>query len=585
MDKIRKPRGPPVWRCRNGIGVQFHPSLSKFRYKCTSIREQKTHQYSCIMAYELVYKSSFQYSVGVGAILAAYYVVPYLLDPYDYRRRFSGPWLASFTNWWMASTIDNNCHSDVICRLHSKYGTFMRIGPNHISIADPEAHEAVYGHSSGLTKTELYNGFTNGTPIIFTATDKAVHTTKRRRVANVFSMQSVLEFEPRVKKHILELCKQWDVRCDSAACGTSGINWEAKDGKAIIDCCAQFAFLVFDIIGDLAVGSPFGLVQRQRDAVPMARSLDLSENIGVSTAETSVAGALTRANHMVMVVGVYPLWIQKILRLAPWHLGGAFATTRLFKWAVAAVNDRLARKKNGDDGTGGVDIIDKLLPVLNAPGSGMSQAEFIAEILGILVAGGDTTSNTLSGLCYYLAMQPRCQRKLQEELDAHIPLDQSELNDSSNVVPRYEDVKGLPYLGACIKETHRLQSVVGTGLPRMVPPGKTFTFRDQTFKAGSILSVPSYTTNRSKIWGHDADEFRPERWLEDGAGALSKYLVPFSVGPRACVGRNLATMDLFLIVATLFRRYEVGGLSSTKLHIEESFMRTTVKCNVSIKRR
>jgi benzoate 4-monooxygenase len=66
----------------------------------------------------------------------------------------------------------------------------------------------------------------------------------------------------------------------------------------------------------------------------------------------------------------------------------------------------------------------------------------------------------------------------------------------------------------------------------VVPQGKTFTFRDQTFKAGSVVSVPSFTTNRSKIWGQDADEFRPERWLEDGAGVLNKYLVPFSMGPR-----------------------------------------------------
>jgi benzoate 4-monooxygenase len=139
-------------------------------------------------------------------------------------------------------------------------------------------------------------------------------------------------------------------------------------------------------------------------------------------------------------------------------------------------------------------------------------------------------TSTLSGLCYQLAIHPQYQHKLQEELDAHIPIDPSE--DPSDLVARYESVKGLPYLNACIKETHRLQSVIGTGLPRVVPPGKTLTFRDQTFKAGSVVSVPSFTTNRSKIWGQDADEFRPERWLKHEAEALNKYLVPFSVGSR-----------------------------------------------------
>ncbi|CAE6373494.1 unnamed protein product [Rhizoctonia solani] len=531
------------------------------------------------MSQGLIYQQSVQCAATAGAILTAYYIAPYLIDPYDYRHRFSGPWLASFTNWWMSRTIQGNNHSEVIWEVHNKYGVFVRIGPNHISIADPEAHEV----TSGLLKTEFYDGLTRGIPNVFSTTSKAVHTIKRKRLANVFSMQSVLEFEPRVRKHILELCKQWDRRCDVAAQGVSGANWKVEDGKAIIDCSTQFAFLAFDIIGDLAVGSSFGLIRTQRDAVPMAPSQNITENVGAKTAETSVSGALKRGDTMVMAVGIYPLWIQRIPRLTPWHLSGTLGLIRLFKVAVAAVNDRLTRAKNNDGDKEGVDIVDKLLPALSANESDMSQAEFVVEVLGIVAAGGDTTSNALSGLCYYLAMHPQYQRKLQEELDAHIPLGQPD--DPSDFVARYEDIKNLPYLSACIKEVHRLQSVVGTGLPRVVPPGKTFTFRNQTFKAGSIVSVPSFTTNRSQIWGHDANKFRPERWLEDGAGALNKYLVPFSTAPRACIGRNLATMDLFIIIATLFRRYEAGGLDSTKLHICEGFVRTTMKCDLSIKRR
>ncbi|CAE6466959.1 unnamed protein product [Rhizoctonia solani] len=513
------------------------------------------------MSNELIHKPGFQYSVAAGAILLAYYVVPYLIDPYDYRRRFSGPWLASFTNRWMASVVQGESHSEVIRQLHGKY---------------------VYGQAGGLLKTEFYEAFGDSTPDIFSTTDKAIHTIKRKRVANVFSMQSVLAFEPRVRKHILELCEQWDMRCDSATRGVSGANWKAKDGKAIIDCCAQFAFIAFDIIGDLAVGSSFGLVRNQRDAAPMALSRDVTENAETKTVEISVAGTLARSGKTAMALGVYPLWVQKILRLAPWHLSGTFALGRLIKLTVAAVNDRLRRDKAGNEKEG-LDIIDKLFQVREADGSGIPRSELVAEVLTIIVAGGDTTSNTLSGLCYSLAMHPQYQRKLQEELDAHIPLDKSD--GDSDIVAQYKDIKNLPYLNACIKEIHRLQSVVGTGLPRVVPPGKTFTFRGQTFKAGSVISVPSFTTNRSKIWGYDVDDFRPERWLEDGAGVLNKYLVPFSVGTRSCIGRNLATMDLLLIVATLFRRYEVERLSSTMLHIQEGFVRTTVKCDVSIKRR
>lgn len=52
----------------------------------------------------------------------AYYVIPYLLDPHDYRRRFSGPWLARFTNLWMSRIVTTGHHSEVIRELHEKYG-------------------------------------------------------------------------------------------------------------------------------------------------------------------------------------------------------------------------------------------------------------------------------------------------------------------------------------------------------------------------------------------------------------------------------------------------------------------------------
>ncbi|CEL62708.1 hypothetical protein RSOLAG1IB_05065 [Rhizoctonia solani AG-1 IB] len=155
---------------------------------------------------------------------------------------------------------------------------------------------------------------------------------------------------------------------------------------------AEFAFLAFDIIGDLAVGSSFGLIRTQRDAVSMAFSQDLTEAMGAKTAETSVSGTLKRTDSMVMAVGVYPLWVQRILRLAPWNLGGTFALGRLFRLAVAAVNDRLRRDKNIFHDKEDTDIIDKLLPALHDTESDMSEAEFIAEIMGLIVAGGDTTS-------------------------------------------------------------------------------------------------------------------------------------------------------------------------------------------------
>ncbi|KAJ1300380.1 hypothetical protein OPQ81_005199 [Rhizoctonia solani] len=493
-------------------------------------------------------------------------------------------------------------HSEIIQQLHEKYGPFVRLGPNHISIADPDALEIVYGHGSGLMKSEFYGMFQNGpNRDVFNTSDKVEHSKKRKRLANIFSPQNVIAFEPRVRSHIRQLCAQWDFRCKEATHGTSGVNWTARNGKAqrahptTCDPRIEFSYLAFDIIGDLALGSPFGLIQAQKDSSLSIESVDASGEPLRGTVEIPVVKTISRAGVTIMTVGVFPSWARKFLRLLPWNILGFFDLLNLFKLSTTSVDARLKRgpRKDMEDGKQSIDLIDKLLEARNEDGKPLSFNELCAEAVLLLIAGSDTTSNTLSSLCYHLAISPEIQRKLQAELDRHIPYLSSDEsgNKGELIVPpydavaEYDDIKNLPYLNACVKEALRLHSTVGTGLPRVVPPGKTITVAGQTFKEGSVISVPSYTTNRLSVWGEDAAEFRPERWLEDNAGSFNKYFVPFSVGPRACIGRNLAYMDLMLIVATLFRRYQVEALPTTKMVIHEGFVRETAHCEVAIKRR
>ncbi|KAF8219328.1 hypothetical protein L208DRAFT_1095055, partial [Tricholoma matsutake] len=76
----------------------------------------------------------------------------------------------------------------------------------------------------------------------------------------------------------------------------------------------------------------------------------------------------------------------------------------------------------------------------------------------------------------------------------------------------------LPYLNACINEAFCLHLTSALGLPRVVPAGRLSVLR-QSFKEGTVLSVPSYRVHQDKaVWGEDVEVFRPERWFE-GEGA------------------------------------------------------------------
>jgi benzoate 4-monooxygenase len=195
-----------------------------------------------------------------------------------------------------------------------------------------------------------------------------------------------------------------------------------------------------------------------------------------------------------------------------------------------------------------------------------------------LIAGSDTTSNTSCAILYWVCKTPGVLEKLQKELDAAIP------EGIGMDVPTFEMVKDLKYMQNVINETLRIHSTSSLGLPRVVPPGEGITILGHHFPAYTVLSVPAYTIHHSKeIWGPDADEFNPDRWNELTERQKVGF-IPFSYGPRSCVGRNVAEMELALIVATTFRRYEFDLYQNT-LETREGFLRKPLECMVGIKKR
>jgi benzoate 4-monooxygenase len=135
-----------------------------------------------------------------------------------------------------------------------------------------------------------------------------------------------------------------------------------------------------------------------------------------------------------------------------------------------------------------------------------------------------------------------------------------------------------------MNEGLRLQPSTSSGLPRVVPAHAPCTIHGYTFPPGTVLSVPAYTIQRDvTTWGPDAEEFKPERWntLTD---VQKRAFIPFSHGPRGCIGRNLAEMEMKMIIACIFRRYSCET-SIDEMESYEGFLRKPVACPVELQRR
>ncbi len=353
--------------------------------------------------------------------------------------------------------------------------------------------------------------------------------------------------------------KRWD-----------GLIQSASAGEAHIVCLHWFNYLAFDIIGDLAFGAPFGMLTSGEDIAEM-RATPESDPLYAPAIQV-----LNRRGEVSATLGCLP-------ELKPWAW---FLPDPFFSRGLQAVEDlagiAIARVKNRIENpppTTRKDLLHRLLEGRDDKGEPMSREEVTAEALTLLIAGSDTTSNSLCALLFHSVRTPGVIDRLRAELDAALPED--------TVVPTFEMVKDLPYLQAVIYEALRIHSTSSIGLHRQIPddsPG--IHFRGYYFPPGTVLSVPAYSIHHSKeIWGLDADDFRPERWDKETLTTRQKNaFIPFSHGPRACLGRNVAEMELKMIFAAWVRRYDVR-LEQDHLNTREGFLRKPVGLNIALRRR
>ncbi|EQL37405.1 hypothetical protein BDFG_01020 [Blastomyces dermatitidis ATCC 26199] len=376
----------------------------------------------------------------------------------------------------------------------------------------------------------------------FNTRDRAEHARKRKTVAHTFSAKSIGKFEQYIHANLKEFVRQWN--------RISDMQRNPKTGYASIDALHWFNYVAFDIIGDLAFGSPFGMLEKGR--------------FFIDSGEVSAT------------LGVFPT-------LKPWakflpdrfFLDGLEAVEELAGIAVARVSERLRPEAIANNTR--EDLLARLMEGRDEAGAKLGREELTAEALTQLIAGSDTTSNTACAILYWVLRTPGFKEKLQQILDNVIPSDVK--------VPPYSMVKDIQYLSWVISEIHSTSSL---GLPRLIPEGASpIRIHDRVFRPGTVLSVPSYTIHPStRIWGPDAEEFVPTRW--DPARLTSEQkaaLIPFNTGPRACVGRNVAEMELQCMAATVFKNFDFELQQEGPLETRDGFLRKPLELCVGIKRR
>ncbi|KAF2875655.1 cytochrome P450 [Massariosphaeria phaeospora] len=420
---------------------------------------------------------------------------------------------------YLLSIWSGYLHTD-IQDLHRKYGQIIRVAPDEVSFAVPDAWSQIYSNTSGtpaFPKSKLWHGAAPGRPMsVLNALDPKVHARFRKAMDPAFTEKAVRAQEPVIQTRVALFISQLD-KLVAAAKENEGV---------IVNIVRWLAFVTFDVVGDLGFGETFGC-------------LETSEyHPWVSMIFTSLRAATYRAS-----LRYYP-------QLSP--LMGFLAVPKSvmqqqiqhWKQSVDKINRRLASEKERPD-------LISMMKRDDDGVDGITTAELQATTSVLIVAGSETTVSVLSGTTNYLVKNPDKLALLAEEV-------RRACNTERDIT--LSAFKDLPYLNAVLQEGLRLCNPTPVGAPRVTPPGGA-TVCGTWLPGETFVNVHPLALNRSPVMFHDPNAFHPERWLSSAPPAFSEdkknAVQAFGVGPRSCIGRPLAWAELRLILGRLVWRFDL----------------------------
>lgn len=200
------------------------------------------------------------------------------------------------------------------------------------------------------------------------------------------------------------------------------------------------------------------------------------------------------------------------------------------------------RQQNVDTG----DLLSMLLLARDEEtGQGMNDQQIRDELMTMLLAGHETTANTLMWTWYLLSQHPEVERRFYAEIDEVF----------GGAIPTIEHLSELNYTNMVLEESLRLY-----------PPAPTFSRKaiaddelgGYPIPANSIILVSPYAMHHHPDYWPDPERFDPERFAPEHEASRPHYAYfPFSSGPRMCIGSSFAMMEAQLVMATIAQRYQL----------------------------
>lgn len=435
-------------------------------------------------------------------------------------------------------------------KLHCKYGPAVRIAPDEVTFAHADAYPDIFqarSDSKPFLKDSVWWETQPGLPdTILSAINPEKHARIRRILAPGFTLRALRDQEPILHQYV-------NLLVDRLREST------LESSEAQVNLVPWLNFTTFDIIGDLGFGDSFNCLQHSR-----------------YHPWTAMLFSTVKAAAWVASARYYPLIEFILLKCIPPSL----MKTQTDHYR--RISDKVDRRLNFE-----MERPDVLSYVIKKrEEEAVPIGEINSTFMILTTAGSETPATLLSGIMNYLVNCPDKLNTLKHEV-------RHNFNTSDDIT--LDALKDLPYLNAVINEGFRMCPPVPWVLPRRVPNGGSTVCG--TWLPGGVscrmypnqyrmelihiqqtaVSVQAYTINRNSSYFHCASSFVPERWLPEVHGnpesPFSKdcrgAIQPFSLGPRSCLGQNLAMAELRLIISKLVWAFDFETIDGNVLNWED----------------
>ena len=474
---------------------------------------------------------------------------------------FPGPKLAAVTFWYECyyDVLKGGRYSWKIADLHEKYGMYqcsqssvsvmrgslqstlktytgpiIRINPYELHVIDHDFYDVLYtGYSQKRNKWPWAAKVFTNPRSVFSTVPHDVHRLRRTSLNPFFSKRSVANFAGTIQATTEHLCHRLTEYM------LSGIP---------ANLTLAYSALSTDIMSDYAFGKSYGCVTMPEFApewyamvnTPLKLSavvahfgwlLSLAENMPVCLAKWTSA-----TMHRLLL-------LEQVRDSSSSHVlaSNIVALKGYHQQVLETDATRLEDTEKPSQQT-----IFRALLGSDLPPQEKSIERLVDEAKTLIGAGVTTTAHTLETLTYHLLTNVDILATLKAELRSAIP-------DASQPVS-LQKLEQLPYLTAVIKEGLRMAYGASHRLSR-VAPDKTMMYKDWVIPAGTPVSMTNMLTHINPQIFPEPHRFSPKRWLDQSQN-LDKYLMSFGRGTRACIGINLAWAELYIVLATVFRRFD-----------------------------